>query len=509
MFVLSSTELAYFEDEGRLVRKGAIALNTVMGIDQGDLGFVIHTSSRDWVLYSVAKTPTDRFTDVTEWIREITSLLNPFSAGQRRVPVDDIMSDEMDTIKPLQKQRAVARSAGDVSSGTIGLNITSYVRKKVSQQKRRFTEGGFDLDLCYITDNLIAMGFPSQGMEGMYRNPIDHVQRFFSIRHPGHYKLYNLCSERDYDPAMFEGRVSRYPFDDHNPPKLSLVDEFCEDLHTFLVAHPDNAAAIHCKAGKGRTGTMISCYLIYSGMFETARESLQFYGEKRTKNGQGVTIPSQRRYVGYYERRLKGRPPFRREDPVITLPPMPIAPVFSLTRVRLAPVPSFDLGGGCDPFFKLYIDGTKIFDQSSKGRVKAAKAKSADHVIDLETSLPICGDCKFVFYDRDKIGADKMFSFWLNTAFLDGQPNVTVSLQLDELDGARGNKRNNFDPSFVVEVSLRRALGADERSFTTHVSDQVSEVDSVEYEEYDADDLDDGDAVDSRHHTRESQALSI
>ena len=46
---------------------------------------------------------------------------------------------------------------------------------------------------------------------------------------------------------------------------------------------------------------MICCYLIYSGKFQTARDSLLYYAMARTKNAKGVTIPSQIRYVYYFE----------------------------------------------------------------------------------------------------------------------------------------------------------------------------------------------------------------
>ena len=40
-------------------------------------------------------------------------------------------------------------------------------------------------------------GVSIKGFEGTYRNPLKEVQRFFRERHPGHYKIYNLCEERE------------------------------------------------------------------------------------------------------------------------------------------------------------------------------------------------------------------------------------------------------------------------------------------------------------------------
>ena len=131
----------------------------------------------------------------------------------------------------------------------VGVGMGGIVRAAVSKKKRRFQDGDFDLDLTYITPRIIAMGFPSTGREGFFRNPLAEVQRFFESRHPGRYRVYNLCSERAYDPIEFAGRATRYPFDDHNPSCFDVIPAFCGDADAWLAAHPDNVIAVHCKVG--------------------------------------------------------------------------------------------------------------------------------------------------------------------------------------------------------------------------------------------------------------------
>lgn len=75
----------------------------------------------------------------------------------------------------------------------------------------------------------------------------------------------------------------------------------------YNIENPSNVVVVHCQAGKGRTGTMISCILIYCGFLDKASEALGFYSFKRFKSKSGVTQPSQRRYVKYLECLYKGR----------------------------------------------------------------------------------------------------------------------------------------------------------------------------------------------------------
>ena len=45
---------------------------------------------------------------------------------------------------------------------------------------------------------------------------------------------------------------------------------FCQSVHAYLLEDPDNVVAVHCKGGKGRTGTLICTWLVECGKFEEA-----------------------------------------------------------------------------------------------------------------------------------------------------------------------------------------------------------------------------------------------
>lgn len=77
--------------------------------------------------------------------------------------------------------------------------------------------------------------------------------------------------------------------------------EFCTDICSYMINNKDSFAAVHCKAGKGRTGSMICAFLIFSGLAETSKEAMQLYAERRCESKKGVTVPSQKRYLQHFE----------------------------------------------------------------------------------------------------------------------------------------------------------------------------------------------------------------
>ena len=176
-------------------------------------------------------------------------------------------------------------------------------KRLVSKKKRRLQTEYYDLDMAYITERVIGMGFPAYGCERFYRNTLEDTKAYLDRYHKV-YKIYNLCIEKDriYPKTYFEDSyVGLFPFNDHSPCPCKLILDFCVDICLFLTAHPDGVAAIHCKAGKGRTGVMIVCYLIFSGLCKNTEEALVHYANQRTLNKKGVTIASQIRYIKYFE----------------------------------------------------------------------------------------------------------------------------------------------------------------------------------------------------------------
>ena len=90
--------------------------------------------------------------------------------------------------------------------------------------------------------------------------------RFFKFYHDGHYKIYNLCCERKYDPGKFDGSVALFTFQDHNAPPFRKILDYCEDVKKFLDENKSNVAATHCKAGIAYL--LISCYFSFHITFD-------------------------------------------------------------------------------------------------------------------------------------------------------------------------------------------------------------------------------------------------
>ena len=188
--------------------------------------------------------------------------------------------------------------------------MVSHIKRLASGKRERVTGYGFDLDLTYIKPNIFAMDFPCEWLEGLYSNHMDEAVRFLDDQSYSHYKVYNLCSERSYDPSKFHQRVATYPFEIGMAPPFELIKP-CEDIDEWLKADDRNVACIHCHDGLRRTGVMICSYMLHDCLLDSSKDALGFFAEARTRNAISVTIPSQRHYVQYYEHLLKNNLTYR------------------------------------------------------------------------------------------------------------------------------------------------------------------------------------------------------
>ncbi|XP_060660853.1 phosphatidylinositol 3,4,5-trisphosphate 3-phosphatase and dual-specificity protein phosphatase PTEN isoform X3 [Drosophila nasuta] len=344
-----------------------------------------------------------------------------------------------------QNHKRQTSSSETNMANTISI-MSNAIRNAVSKQRIRYKEKGFNLDLTYICSNIIAMGYPAPDkIEGIWRNRYEDVLKFLDENHGDHYKIYNLCKERNYDKSKFHGRVAIYPFEDHNPPTIELIQRFCHDVESWLKADLLNVVAVHCKAGKGRTGTMICAYLVHCRFKKTADEALDWYGEKRTKDRKGVTIPSQRRYVQYYSKLI---PDLR----------------YKVTSLYVCEIRFADTNF----LHNLGPLQCSIWDMQDSATEKAKAQQLKTWQLDFQQSsnldlssspLLVSGDIKV---ELAKISSDKIICHaWMNTFFVQSSSDCETdgtnvkymyTLNKSEIDGAHKDKDYKFSEGFKISI---------------------------------------------------------
>jgi hypothetical protein len=103
---------------------------------------------------------------------------------------------------------------GDVASAKLG-----WIRDGVSKASNIISDSlSGDLDVCYVTPRLIAMGMP-----GEPPNTVERLSRFLGDKHGTHYMVWNF-SEISYDSAPFQNQVLEFRCVlVLSPPRASLL----------------------------------------------------------------------------------------------------------------------------------------------------------------------------------------------------------------------------------------------------------------------------------------------
>jgi len=181
------------------------------------------------------------------------------------------------------------------------------LRHRVSGDRLRYQQSGFDLDLVYITDTVISMSMPSVGREAFYRNPQREVARFLNERHFNKYLVLNATYGQPYKSAPFFNRIYNFPIEINGVPALEPLVRLCQIIECFLQADPGHTLAVHAKNGQGRSCLIIGAYLLYSGTFQSASmvishlEGVRSDPDKFSYAGTHVVdCWSQRRFLEYF-----------------------------------------------------------------------------------------------------------------------------------------------------------------------------------------------------------------
>ncbi|OXV05765.1 hypothetical protein Egran_06471 [Elaphomyces granulatus] len=189
--------------------------------------------------------------------------------------------------------------------------MTSILRQIVAGPRLQHPEAG--LDLCYVTDNIIATSGPSSTYpQRAYRNPIDALVNFLNSKHGENWSIWEFRAEgTGYPDSEVYGRIHHFPWPDHHPPPFAFIPAIMATMRNWLQGEDgrDNSpernrvAVVHCKAGKGRSGTVACSYMISQDGWRM-EDALQRFTERRMRVGfgNGVSVSSQLRWVGYVNR---------------------------------------------------------------------------------------------------------------------------------------------------------------------------------------------------------------
>jgi len=201
---------------------------------------------------------------------------------------------------------------------------------------RRFKKEGYNLDLTYITDRLIALGITAdESSIAIWRNSAQEVWSFLETHHSGHWKIFSLNSQPSI-PDVFRDRTFWFGWSEGHAPSLDLLFKLLYSVDDWLRLNERNVAVLYSRGGKGRAGVAIAGYLAYTATFPSADAAINYYASMRSPQRIGISIPSQRRYVKYVSQ--------------AKAPPMATKKI--LRRLVMRPVPS--TFGTITPVVKIY-----------------------------------------------------------------------------------------------------------------------------------------------------------
>ncbi|MBI4551934.1 MAG: GNAT family N-acetyltransferase [Candidatus Latescibacteria bacterium] len=140
-------------------------------------------------------------------------------------------------------------------------------------------------NFSWVIDGLVAgMALPSSASHQAYApfveedRQADLEQDLLALKHEHIAGIVSL-TRQPIDPILAQRlglTVLHLPVDDMEAPSLDQIKQFVAYVDRVKT---DGGVVVHCGAGVGRTGTMLACYLVWSG--QTADEAIQEVRRRR------------------------------------------------------------------------------------------------------------------------------------------------------------------------------------------------------------------------------------
>lgn len=342
--------------------------------------------------------------------------------------------------------------------------MVDYIRSIVSGKKRRFVDLKYNLDLSYITERVIAMAFPASGIGTLYRNNINDVADFLFSKHGKNFLVFNL-SENKYDCSKFYDQVLEFEWLDHHAPQLEILFNIVSKMNSFAKENISNTIVVHCNAGKGRTGTMICCYLLFTGLFESVDDCMKYYSKQRFEVGDAVTQPGQVRYINYFFKMLKEKIYFPLKK--------------SLKSIQLYEVPLKEKSGEIKPYIEIYLDNSdellyqnkqSYFDQPKINYAEGMKVTVSPSNFNLE----VIGDITIKIYSQYLMSNKLIGMVSFNTAFslpLDKK----IVFEKHEIDPDSLMKKSYISPDYKIVLEIDSECQCDNRTLPIRLCDDCKE----------------------------------
>uniref|UniRef100_A0A672TTZ0 Tensin 3 n=1 Tax=Strigops habroptila TaxID=2489341 RepID=A0A672TTZ0_STRHB len=293
---------------------------------------------------------------------------------------------------------------------------------------------GYELDLTYITERIISVSFPASCSEETYLHNLQDVTRMLKSKHGDNYLVLNL-SEKRYDLAKLNPKIMDVGWPDLHAPPLDKVCTICKAMESWLNNDPQHVVVIHCRGGKGRIGVIISSYMHFTNVSASADQALDRFAMKKFFDDKVSALmqPSQRRYVQFLSGLLSGSVK------------MNATPLF-LHYVILHGIPSFDAGGACRPFLKLYQAMQPVY---TSGIYSVGPENQSRICIAVDPAQLLKGDIMLKCYHKKYRSAtrDVVFRLQFHTGAIQGHGLVFGK---EDLDNA--NKDDRFPDYGKVEL---------------------------------------------------------